>query len=253
VTEHSAISWTTHTWNPWYGCTAVSPGCDHCYAEELMANRYGTVEWGHGKDRVRTTPANWRQPYRWDRQAAASSERTRVFTLSLGDFFDAEVPEDWRRDAWTVIRDTPHLDWLILTKRPNLIARHLPADWRDGYPHVWLGTSVETIAQAWRVDHLRRVPAPIHFLSCEPLLGPLDSLDLTDIQWVISGGESGAYARPMDLAWVRRLRDRCADRGIAFHHKQNGGRTPKATGCLIDGQEYKGFPNPSTHRKGGDR
>lgn len=242
MAENSAISWTTHTHNFWYGCTAVSPGCDHCYAEELMAHRYGKVEWGHGKDRVRTAPANWRKPYQWNRHAAMSGERPKVFTLSLGDFFDAEVPEEWRADAWTVIRETSHLDWLILTKRANLIAKRLPDDWGDGYQNVWLGTSVETMAQAWRVDHLRRVPATIHFLSCEPLLGPLNDLDLTNIQWVITGGESGARARPFDLDWARRLRDRCQGEGITYHHKQHGGRTPKANGCAIDGVEYKAVP-----------
>lgn len=242
VGENSAIEWTTHTLNFWYGCTEVSPGCDHCYARELMAGRYGKVRWGAHAARQRTVPSTWRQAYRWNREAEASGARARVFTLSLGDFFDAEVADAWRDDAWTVIRETPALDWLILTKRPNLIHRSLPADWGDGWPHVWLGTSVESDRYLWRIDHLRDVPATVRFLSLEPLLGPLPLLDLRGIAWVITGGESGAHHRPAAAAWFRSIRDQCTAVGVAYLHKQNGGRTPKAAGRQLDGRTWDEYP-----------
>jgi protein gp37 len=171
--EQTAISWTDRTQNFWIGCTRVSPGCDHCYAADL-AERYGWAQWGAKQPRHRTSSANWRKPVQWERQAVATGRRLRVFCSSLADFFDAEVPEVWRQEAWAIIRATPHLDWQLLTKRPNLIRRYLPDDWDDGWPNVWLGTTVESQAQTWRILPLLRVKAAVRFLSCEPLLGPLD-------------------------------------------------------------------------------
>jgi protein gp37 len=254
--ENSAIEWTTHTWNPWLGCTEVSPGCDHCYAREL-ARRYGWASWGKGAERHRTSAATWRQPVLWNRKAATSGDRVFVFCASLADFFDPEVPDDWRRDAWDVVRQTPWLTWQILTKRPNLIPRFLPPDWFEGWPHVWLGTSVEDQRNTWRIDKLVQVPAAVRFLSCEPLLGPVQiprgirgviqrgpsPVDAWNaifgandayaggtplmpmpnlLHWVICGGESGPHARPMHPDWARSLRDQCVAAGVPFLFKQWG-------------------------------
>jgi protein gp37 len=241
MAEQTHIEWTDHTFNPWWGCTKVDPACDHCYAAD-MAHRVGWDVWGRGTPRRRMSAAYWRQPYKWDRQAAVDGVRRKVFCASMADVFDAEVPDEWRADLWQVIRDTPHLDWLLLTKRPNLIRRYLPADWGpQGWAHVWLGTTVGWQAGAWRADQLRATPAAVRFLSCEPLLGPL-ALDLDGIQWLIAGGESGPHYRPLDLAWVRSLRDQCQTAGVAFFFKQVGGRHPSSGGCLLDGREHKAFP-----------
>jgi protein gp37 len=242
--DNSAIEWTTHTWNPWIGCTEVSPGCDHCYAREL-ARRYGWASWGKGAERHRTSAAMWRQPVLWNRTAATSGDRVFVFCASLADFFDPEVPDDWRRDAWDVVRQTPWLTWQILTKRPNLILRFLPPDWGEGWPNVWLGTSVEDQRNTWRIGKLLQVPAAVRFLSCEPLLGPVDirwclepeqydrvdqsaGLGLPLIHWVICGGESSPHARPMHPDWARSLRDQCVAAGAPFLFKQWGEHRPVA-------------------------
>jgi protein gp37 len=140
--ENTRIEWCDHTWNPWVGCQHVSPGCDHCYAERLMDHRLGQVEWGpHGKRR-RTSPAYWRIPLRWARKGPRR-RRPRVFCASLADVFDNQVPSQWRSDVFELIRQTPELDWLLLTKRPQNIRKMLPADWGPGWPNVWLGTTAE--------------------------------------------------------------------------------------------------------------
>jgi protein gp37 len=227
--DNSAIEWTTHTFNPWIGCTEVSPGCDHCYAREL-ARRYGWSSWGKGAERHRTSAAVWRQPILWNRKAATSGDPVFVFCASLADFFDPEVPDDWRRDAWDVIRRTPHLTWQILTKRPNLIPRFLPPDWGDGWPHVWLGTSTEDQRNTWRARKLHEVPAAVHFWSVEPMLGAIDTTGLPLPEWVICGGESGPHARPMHPDWARSLRDQCAAAGVPFLFKQWGHYRPGLAG-----------------------
>lgn len=224
--EDSKIEWTTHTFNPWIGCTEVSPGCDNCYARTL-AERYGWTTWGKGQWRRRTAEANWRKPLTWDRQARESGRRAQVFCASLADVFDAEVPRGWRDDLWVLIRQTPHLDWQLLTKRPNLIRRSLPPDWGSGWPNVWLGASVESQEHTWRIDHLIKVPAVVRFLSCEPLLGSLSLPSyLMNIDWIIAGGESGHGARAMHPAWVRSLRDQCIAAGVPFLFKQWGEWAP---------------------------
>jgi protein gp37 len=275
--DNSKIEWTEHSMNFWIGCTEVSPGCDNCYARTL-AGRYGWTTWGKGEPRIRTAPANWRKPLTWERKAAASGERPKVFTNSLADFFDPEVDPQWREDAWNVIRQTPHLDWQILTKRPNLIKRRLPPDWGDGWPHVWLGTSVEHQSFMWRVEALLRVPNSIPFLSCEPLLSSLsftriDGLQgpYTDwlkgevrevncgeegvyarfrpIKWVIVGAESGPGARPMEQQWVRDIRDQCVEAGTAFFYKQDAKNGHKIPTPELDGQRWMQFPTALSRRQ----
>lgn len=182
MAENTRIEWADHSFNPWTGCTKVSPGCDHCYAEG-WAKRSGHVEWGPHGSRRRTGIATWGQPLKWNAAAAKSGTRARVFCASLSDVFDnhRSIQDKWRTDLWRLIWDTPHLDWLLLTKRPQNIAVMLPVDglhhpsWREGWPNVWLGTTAENQTEAdRRIPHLLAVPAKVHFLSCEPLLELLD-------------------------------------------------------------------------------
>ncbi len=224
-----------YTFNPWVGCTKVSPACDHCYAEG-WATRTGQSHLWSG-DRRRTSESNWYQPVKWDREAAAAAVRRRVFCASLADVFDNQVPTRWREDLWHRIAQTPHLDWLLLTKRPQNIAKMLPdpatgvKPWGCGWRNVWLGTTTENQEEAdRRIPHLLSVPAAVHFLSCEPLLGflrlPAQDAYWQPIDWVICGGESGPGARPMHPAWATSLRDQCADADIPFFFKQWGDWAP---------------------------
>lgn len=239
--ENSGIEWTHHTFNPWIGCTKISPACDNCYAE-AYDKRYGGEHWGPKAERRRTAFSNWNNPRRWNRQAENEGIRLRVFCASLADVFDNAVPVEWRNDLWTLISETPNLDWLLLTKRPQNIAKMLPLDWHTKingcYENVWLGTTVENEQEAdRRIPHLIDVKAAVHFLSCEPLLGPVNiSMYLSkaewrglpgwqsshEIDWVIAGGESGPNARPSNPEWYRSLRDQCIDAGVPFLFKQWG-------------------------------
>ena len=174
MAENSAIEWCDHTLNPWIGCEKISPGCDHCYAETFARTRMGAPELWQGARR-RTAEATWKQAHRWNHKAAAKSLRYRVFCASLADVFDNQAPEEWRADLWSLICATPNLDWLLLTKRPQNIAKMLPRDWGEGYANVWLGTTVENQVEAdRRIPHLLAVPARVRFLSCEPMLGQID-------------------------------------------------------------------------------
>lgn len=244
--ETTAIAWCDHTFNPWRGCQRVSEGCRHCYAESLM-HRWGLDGlWGPKGERRRTTPANWRKPLAWNRQAAATGTRPRVFCSSLADVFEDHPDANAARpELWELVGSTPHLDWLLLTKRPENIARMLPHQWTIlPMPNVWLGTSVEDMRVASRVDALRSVRAAVRFISYEPALGPLDDLDLSGIDWVIYGGESGADFRSDDRDWARTMRDRCQQAGIAFFYKQASGRFPGRE-TLLDGVEHHEWPGVS--------
>jgi protein gp37 len=225
----STIEWTDYTFNPWIGCTKVSPGCANCYAEALMDTRYHKVNWGRGAPRVRTGAATWGEPVRWDRAAATKGERRRVFCGSLMDVFDEEVPDEWRLDLFRLIADTPALDWLLLTKRPEGAAVLPPLG------HVALGVSVEDQARAEeRIPRLVERWPLARFLSVEPLLAPVDlGPYLGEIDWVIVGGESGPKARPFDVAWARSIRDQCQGAGVAYFLKQLGGWLDKRH-SLID-------------------
>lgn len=245
MAENSGIEWTTHTFNPWIGCTKVSAACDHCYAE-AWDKRFGGERWGpHAERRLTKT---WGNPVKWQREAAASGVRPRVFCASLADVFDnhRSILPEWRTRLWKLIRETPDLDWLMLTKRPQNIARFLPPDWGDGWANVWLGSTVESQKEADRLDALTSVPARIRFLSMEPLLGPVDlSRHIDRLHWVITGGESGTHFRPADPDWFRGLRDQCADAGVPFLFKQWQGRNQKeikALGRALDGVVHDGYP-----------
>lgn len=242
--QNSAIEWTDHTFNPWIGCTKVSDGCKFCYAETLMDHRYSKVKWGPQGERVRTSPANWKKPLQWNKQAKAEGRRYRVFCASLADVFeDNEQVREWRWDLWDLIEMTPNLDWLLLTKRPENVIEFTKR-WSSEMPkslgfwpdNIWLGTSVENQATAnARIPHLLRIPATVRFLSVEPMLGPVDLEDLAFeaagpewagynplVDWVICGGESGPQARPMSVMWSGRLWQQCRDAGIPFFMKQLG-------------------------------
>lgn len=240
----SGIEWTEVTWNPTTGCDRISAGCDNCYAL-AMAKRLKAMGSGRyqsdgdprtsGPGFALTVHADALvQPYRW------SGERV-VFVNSMSDLFHARVPLEFIREVFAVISDTPQHTYQVLTKRAsrlNKLAGKL--DWPD---NLWMGVSVENSQQLPRVDLLRAVPAAVRFLSCEPLLGPLVDLDLTGIDWVITGGESGPRARPLEVDWVREIRDNCLDREVAFFHKQWGGRTPKAHGRDLDGTVWSEMPS----------
>jgi protein gp37 len=238
--ENTAISWADITFNPWIGCTKVSDACQNCYAERDNRHRRWVPGWGPGVPRHRTVAGYWRGPIIWNRRAAATGHRPLVFCASLADAFDNEVDPQWRDDLWALMRQTPLLHWMILTKRIGNARKMLPPDWP--FPHVGLMATLEN-QEVWNRDFpkLMSLPAAWHGVSCEPLLGPID-IGNARPDWIITGGESGPGFRPLDMDAVRSLRDQCARNAIAYHHKQNGGRRGKDLGCLIDGIEHKGFP-----------
>lgn len=229
MAKNSAINWTDHTANFWWGCFKVSDGCKNCYAESL-SKRYGKSIWGPPATTSRELKkAVWQDILKWDAEARAEGIRRRVFVSSMSDFLeDHPMVDEWRLEAMKIIEKLEWLDILILTKRPENI--HLVSRWVPGWPaHVWMGTTVENQQAAdTRIDYLLDIPARIHFLSVEPMLEKIYMgwfID-TDIDWVICGGESGAKARPFDWDWARDLRDQCKASGVAFWMKQGGGRIP---------------------------
>lgn len=236
------IEWTDATWNPWLGCHKVSPGCRNCYAERITENLMG-----RRFDEVRRSRTTFDAPLRW-------KEPCLVFTCSMSDFFHPDA-DAWRDEAWDIIRRTPQHTYQVLTKRPERLAECLPPDWGKGWPHVWLGTSVEMQEYVTRICDLVETPAKVHFLSLEPLLGPI-LLDFdpycawfTDVEWVITGGESGPpdILRPASPDWFRDIRDQCRSAGVPFFHKQNGGsrkcKCHGAWGCrLLDGRTHDATP-----------
>lgn len=222
------IEWADFTLNPWIGCTKVSPACDHCYAE-TMAKRYGWAKWGPGETRIRTSDANWRKVLSWNRDAGAAGRRASVFCASLADWADAEVPDDWRRDLAAKVRETPHLDWLLLSKRHALIAR-FAEKYFAGCTNVRFGVTVENndmaIIRLSRLSDVKRAGFKT-FVSYEPALGPVDwERWIEIIDWLIAGGESGAKARPPHPDWFRIARDICRRFGIPFFLKQWGEWSP---------------------------
>lgn len=277
--QDSKIEWTHHTFNPWWGCLKVSPACKHCYAE-TWAQRLGLELWGGAKSERRFfSDAHWKDPLKWNAQAQRAGERRRVFCASMADVFEDRADlEPWRERLWPIIEQTPYLDWLMLTKRPENVAHSVP--WKRKWPgNVWLGTTVETQEYAIeRIPLIADLPAAVRFISCEPLLGPLKLkrwLRPADkrrgINWVIAGGESGHHSRPMNPLWVEALRDQCMESDVPFHFKQWGHWGPESaadrravatvdlpgrrghmirlfrlgkneTGRLLDGRTWDGVP-----------
>lgn len=234
MADRSTIEWTDATWNPVTGCARVSPGCAHCYAL-TFAERFRGVPGHHfeqGFD-LRLWPERLERPLHW-------KEPRRIFVNSMSDLFHEGIPEEYIRRVFAVMERADWHVFQVLTKRSARLAelgQTLP--WPE---HVWAGVSIENRRFIHRADDLRKVPATVRFISAEPLLGPLDDLDLTGVRWVITGGESGAGHRPVNPDWVRGLRDRCRDRGIAFFHKQWGGRYSKAGGRELDGEIWSQMP-----------
>jgi protein gp37 len=226
--ENTKINWADSTFNPWIGCTKVSSGCDHCYAERQDSRKLhgNEIHWGNGAPRRITSAAYWKQPLIWERQAMRDGQRRRVFCASMADWADREAPGEARNQLLRTIKNTPHLDWLVLTKRPVNIRRYLPPDWGAGYPNVWMGVTVENKKQGLpRIEILRTIPAAVRFISFEPLLEDLGKFDLTGIHWAIIGGETGISARSMDLQWARSIITQCKSNKVAVWVKQLG-RTP---------------------------
>jgi protein gp37 len=256
MAKDSAIEWTDHTFNPWWGCEKVSPACTNCYAE-TWAKRLGKDLWGRQSPRRFFSDDHWNEPLRWNRQATAASERRRVFCASMGDVFESRGElDEARRRLWRLVESTPSLDWLLLTKRPENVLEMTP--WNEDWPaNVWIGTTAED--QRYydlRAAHLATIPAKVLFLSCEPLLGPITLSPDVRVDWVIVGGESGARARPMTPAWARSLREQCELIGAAFFFKQWGEWGPrnredhslsrlgkKNAGRTLDGSTWDQFPD----------
>lgn len=227
MAANSHIEWTDHTFNPWTGCTNISPGCDNCYAE-AWSKRSGHVKWGNSP-RKRTTEQYWKAPTIWNGRSdlfeAAHGRRQRVFCASLADVFDNQAEPMWRRDLFALIRATPRLDWQLLTKRPQNIRKMLPEDWgTDGYSNVWLGfTAEDQDRYDQRCRFIDQVPAAVWFVSYEPAIGPLRLRpDKPVPDWLIIGGESGHGARPMQADWARNIIADCREMGVAPFFKQWG-------------------------------
>jgi len=239
MAENSKIEWTDHTFNPWIGCTKVSPACDHCYAEAMMDTRYGRVTWGAGQDRSRTSPSNWQHPRRWNRAAEANGARPFVFCASLADVFDNEVDPLWRRDLFKLIEETPCLIWLLLTKRiGNVNKMTNPFAGNPILPsNVALGATMANQEEYDR-DRIKLWETGIAcrtlftFGSFEPMLGPI-ILDKYAPDWIICGGESGKGAREMSPQWARGLRDGAKRLGRQFFMKQMTGKKPIPDDLLI--------------------
>lgn len=271
MAENSRISWTHNSWNPWVGCDKVAPPCAHCYIY-LDLRKHGRDPWGH---LYRTTPSTWRNPLGWNRKLEGTGLLKRIFTCSDSDWFHTKA-DGWRSEAWDIVRATPNLVYLILTKRPERILRSLPSDWGEGYPNVWLGTSVGCNMNLHNVDSLRRVPVhpkAVRFLSCEPLLEDIaDGLSLDGIGWLIAGGESGTLTkaqreqgkqeeylwdakadwrkeltdapgarRTMKPEWAQRLLDKARAAGVPYFFKQiTAPRSEQGEDAL--GRIYHEFP-----------
>jgi len=313
--KNSAISWTDNTFNPWIGCTKVSPGCAHCYAAEQNKLRKWTAGGEWGKERRRTSTANWKEPVKWNAAAANSNAglgdhapfgqtRPRVFCASLADWLDDEVPVEWLVDLLALIHTTPNLDWLLLTKRPENWAPRMTAAYKSIDPgklhmdsvlsmlerwgqaskknnkfglkppqNVWIGTTVENQDYAdRRIPKLLNIPAKVHFLRVEPMLGPVDLARMSlvngvgygsanplqgvlpsynkgqrgpSISWVICGGESGPQRRPFEIEWALSLADQCTAAGVPFFMKQDASLLSGRQGRIPDALwNRKEFPSP---------
>lgn len=265
MAEKTGIAWCDHTFNPWIGCEAISPGCANCYAKAMVENRMGkdfAVRW-------RTSKANWKEPLKWDRKAQADGVRRRVFCSSLADIFDNQVPDEWRADLWNVIDATPNLIWLVLTKRIGNVDKMLPGWYGASDSNLWLGATIVNQEEADRdVPKLLRSPAAKRFVSYEPALGPIrwkTESELERVDWllgtatakdaggtvypinridqIIVGGESGSGRRSMDMAWARSTIKQCKAAGVAVFVKQDNGAKPGARGRFTNEEfSLKEFP-----------
>lgn len=248
--KNSGIAWCHHTMSPWWGCVEVSPACDFCYARE-WDSRWGGDNWGKEGERRFFGDKHWNEPKKWDREAAKTGEQTRVFCASMCDVFESyDILEPHRVRLWKLIEDTSHLTWLLLTKRPQNINKMLPAS-LHGAQNIWLGTTVESPSYTWRIDAVCETPAPVHFLSMEPLLEETHIekyLDLNNgINWVIAGAESGKKARFTPTDWYRGIRNQCLAKSIPMLLKQ----APRGADGITSGEgSWIKISTPACHADG---
>jgi protein gp37 len=230
----TTIEWTESTWNPVTGCSEVSPGCAHCYAK-TFAERWRGVA-GHPYEQgfdLRFWPSRLDYPLKWRRPRM-------IFVNSMSDLFHEDIPLDYIKRVFDVMREASQHTFQVLTKRHERLSELAPElDWP---PNVWMGVTIENKRWVLRADHVREVPAAVRFISAEPLLGPVVGLDLTGIDWLIAGGESGPRHRPVKAEWIRALRDQCRQEGVAFFFKQWGGIRAKSGGRELDGREWNEMP-----------
>lgn len=241
MADSSAIEWTDATWNPVTGCTKISAGCDHCYAERF-SERFRGVK-GHPFERgfdLTLRPERLNQPEAWRRPRM-------IFVNSMSDLFHKSVPRTFVDAVFETMESADRHVFQVLTKRSSRLRTYVNARYagRKAPAHIWLGVSIEDGTKVSRARHLGDTAARVRFLSLEPLIGPIEQLDLNGIHWAIVGGESGPGARPMNPDWVRHIRNRCVARRVPFFFKQWGGRTPKAGGRLLDGREWNQWPHIS--------
>ena len=244
MADGSAIEWTHSTWNPVTGCTKVSAGCDNCYAERFSERFRGVA--GHpfesGFD-LTLRPERIDQPKRWRRPRM-------IFVNSMSDLFHKEIPDAFVSRVFDTMETAHWHVYQILTKRSSLMREFVNRRYRDrpAPPHIWLGVSIESSSVMSRLRHLKQTRAAVRFVSFEPLLGPVGTLNLSGIHWAIAGGESGPRARPVDISWLRELRDQCVTQSVAFFFKQWGGRTPKSGGNSLDGRQWLQYPKSGMHK-----
>jgi protein gp37 len=260
--QKTSIEWCDHTFNPWAGCAKISPACKSCYAENI-SHRFGWNVWGTESPRRFFGDKHWNEPVKWDRAVKDPNKRPKVFCASMADVFELRSDLDVHRDRlWKLIEATPGLVWLLLTKRPENVKKIYGETLRA---NMWLGTTVENQKYTSRIESLLRINAPVRFLSCEPMLGPIDfntcgiwhpgmhDMYLEGVHWVIAGGESGPGARQPSLDWYRTIRDQCGYAKVPFFFKQHGNWAPGANGLvrlrskkdggrLLDGVEHNGVP-----------
>lgn len=238
MAAQTTIEWTESTWNPVTGCTKVSAGCDHCYAERF-SERFRGVS-GHpfevGFD-LTLRPERLEQPKSWRRPRL-------IFVNSMSDLFHKDIPRNYIDRVFDTMESANWHTYQVLTKRSSVMRSFVNSRYRK-HPapsNIWLGVSVEDSAALIRIEHLRQSNATVRFVSFEPLLGPVCSANLDQIDWVIAGGESGPHARPVEVEWLRSLRDKCIQEGLAFFFKQWGGRLPRANGNTLDGRQWMQYP-----------
>jgi protein gp37 len=258
MSANTKIQWTTHTFNPWWGCTKVSEGCKNCYAERLSSSREPIDYWNTSTKNIKIlSDTYWQNPIVWNKQAARKNQVATVFSGSMCDIFSAEGKSlehiyptrdvnTERQKLFALIKETTNLFWLLLTKRPQNIAQRLPKDWADGYATAGLGVSVETQKNLDRIKILTEIPTKLRFLSLEPLLERLPKLPLKGVDWVIVGGESGADFRPMEIDWVREIRDQCLAADVPFFFKQLAGKFGNTELPELDGVTWSQFPSFGT-------
>ncbi|MBZ0217730.1 MAG: phage Gp37/Gp68 family protein [Fimbriimonadaceae bacterium] len=246
MAQSTEIEWTDATWNPVTGCTKIGPGCDNCYAARF-AERWRGIK-GHPYEQgfdLRLWPNRIEQPLKWRKPRL-------IFVNSMSDLFHKKVPVEFVDAVFDTMERANHHIYQVLTKRSSLMRRYINQRYHDRPvpDHIWLGVSIENRDYVSRLEHLRQANATIRFISFEPLLGPIGTIDLDGIAWAIVGGESGPKSRAMDPDWARELRDQCVHQDIAFFFKQWGGARPKSGGRILDGETWDGFPVEKLNDKG---